>query len=107
MTIQLTMERRDISRLCQYQLMLLFGRKTHTHTNVLRPFFRDHPGEPVPEEDFWTLSCKGRLIEADIDHPAGCQSIRTNQCPPPPSPHFLHAGCPSCRPTNSIKALKD
>jgi len=38
---------------------------THTHTTVLRPFFRDHPGEPVPEENFWTLWCKGRLIEAD------------------------------------------
>jgi len=25
---------------------------THTHTTVLRPFFRDHPGEPVPEENF-------------------------------------------------------
>jgi len=32
---------------------------------VLRPFFRDHPGEPVPEENFWTLWCKGRLTEAD------------------------------------------
>ena len=34
---------------------------THSHTkspqhhNCLRPFFRDHPGEPVPEENFWTL----------------------------------------------------
>jgi len=27
--------------------------------------FRDHPGEPVPEENFWTLWCKGRLTEAD------------------------------------------
>jgi len=37
-----------------------------THpTTVLRPFFRDHPGEPVPEENFWTLWCKGRLTEAD------------------------------------------
>jgi len=25
-----------------------------------RPFFRDHPGEPVPEENFWTSWCKGR-----------------------------------------------
>jgi len=25
----------------------------------------DHPGEPVPEENFWTLWCKGRLTEAD------------------------------------------
>jgi len=38
---------------------------THTHTTILRPFFRDHPGEPVPEENFWTLRCKGRLTEAD------------------------------------------
>jgi len=37
----------------------------HTTTTVLRPFFRDHPGEPVPEENFWTLWCKGRLPEAD------------------------------------------
>jgi len=27
----------------------------HHTTTVLRPFFRDHPGEPVPEENFWTL----------------------------------------------------
>jgi len=30
-------------------------------TTVLRPFFRDHLGKPVPEENFWTLWCKGRL----------------------------------------------
>jgi len=29
-------------------------------TTVLWPFFRDHPGEPVPKENFWTLWCKGR-----------------------------------------------
>ena len=38
----------------------------HNHTTtVLQPFFRDHPGEPVPEEKFWALWCKGRLTEAD------------------------------------------
>jgi len=36
-----------------------------TTTTILRPFFRDHPGEPVPEENFWTLWCKGKLTEAD------------------------------------------
>jgi len=36
-----------------------------TTTTILRPFFRDHPGEPVSEENFWTLWCKGRLTEAD------------------------------------------
>ena len=46
-----------------------FGLRTlvgpRTPTTVLRPFFRDHPGEPVPAENFWTLWCKGRLTEAD------------------------------------------
>jgi len=37
----------------------------HAHTSILRPFFRDHPGEPEPEENFWTLWCKERLTEAD------------------------------------------
>jgi len=37
----------------------------HHHHNRLWPFFRDHPSEPVPEENFWTPWCKGRLTEAD------------------------------------------
>jgi len=32
----------------------------HHTTTILRPFFRDHLGEPVPEDNFWTLWCKGR-----------------------------------------------
>ena len=35
------------------------------HTTILWSFFRDHPREPVSEENFWTLWCKGRLTEAD------------------------------------------
>ena len=55
----------------------------------------------MPEENFWTLWCKGRLTESDT------LTIRTNQCLPPSSPHiFLRAGCLSCRPTNSVEALK-
>jgi len=41
------------------------GTLTTTTTTVLQPFFRDQPGEPVSEENFWTLWCKGRLTEAD------------------------------------------
>jgi len=40
-------------------------KKHHHTTTVLRLFFRDHPGEPMPEENFWTSWCKGRLTEAD------------------------------------------
>jgi len=47
------------------QVQLFIMSHTHTHTTISRPFFRDHPGEPVPEENFWTLWCKGRLTEAD------------------------------------------
>ena len=43
----------------------ILNKQTHTHTTILRPFFRDHPGEPVPEENFWTSWCKVRLTEAD------------------------------------------
>jgi len=58
---------------------------THTHTTtVLRPFFRDHPGEPVPEENFWNLWFKGRLREADTP------SIRLGTTPSGLSSAHLH-----------------
>jgi len=81
-------------------------RHTHTHTTVLWLFFQDHPGELVPEENFWTLWCKGRLTEADT------LTIRLGATPSRLTsahlhhPPFLQAGCPSCCPANSIKALK-
>jgi len=47
----------------------VFGAVTTTTTIVLQPFFWDHPGEPVPEENLWTLWCEGRLTE--VDTPSG------------------------------------
>jgi len=79
----------------------------HTHTTVLRPYFWDKLGEPVPEENFWTLWCKGRFTEADIPTirlgatPSGLTSAHLHH-----PPYSLQAGCPSHRPTNSVKALK-
>ena len=78
-----------------------------TTTTILRPFFRDRSGEPVPEENFLTLWCKGRLKEADTltigwgDTPSGLTSVHLHH-----PPYFLRAGCPSSHRTNSIKALK-
>jgi len=37
----------------------------HHHHNHFMALFWDHPGDPVLEENFWTLWCKGRLTEAD------------------------------------------
>jgi len=56
----------------------------HTNTTVLRPFFRDHPGELVPEENLGTLWCKGRLTEADT------QTIRLGATPSGLSSAHLH-----------------
>ena len=75
---------------------------TTTTTTILLPFLLDHPGETVPEENFWTLWCQGRLTESDTPTIPGHHSIRTNQCPPPPSPIFT-GWMP---PTTSVKALK-
>jgi len=54
------------------------------YTTVLHPFFRNHPGEPVPEENFWTLWCKGKLTQADT------LTIQTNQYPPAPFPRIFY-----------------
>jgi len=36
-----------------------------------------------------------------------CTSLQTDNHASTPTLSFLQAGCPSCRPTNSVKALKD
>jgi len=86
------------------------GTTPHHTTTILRPFFRDQPGEPVPKENFWTLWCKERLTEADT------LAIRLGTTPSRLTSAYLHhrphlfyrpdafpdAHCP----TNSIKALK-
>jgi len=51
---------------CIIHIMHINHMHHHHHTTtVLWPFFRDHLGEPVPEDNFWTLWCKERLTEAD------------------------------------------
>jgi len=89
-----------------FMFYLMFCLQYYT-TTVLRPFFRDHPGEPVPEENFWTLWCKERLTEADtLTIRLGATPSRLTSAHLHHPPIFLQAGCPSCRPTNSVKALK-
>jgi len=56
--------RRKMSLLA-FQMFVCQTYHHHHITTVLWPFFRDHPGELVPEQNFWTLWCKGRLTEAD------------------------------------------
>jgi len=41
-----------------------------------------------------------------LDHMQDCTSLQTDNHDNTPPLSFLQAGCPSCRPTNSVKALK-
>jgi len=41
-----------------------------------------------------------------LGHMQVCASLQTDNHASTPPLSFLQAGCPSCRPTNSIKALK-
>jgi len=63
------------------------SKHTHTYTTILRPFFRDYPGESVPEE-LEEVSSSGlysarRERGTHTNSPGGRHSIRTNQQPPP------------------------
>jgi len=90
---------------CNLQVFLRLLQTTTTtlQPTVLRPFFRDHPGEPVPEENFWTLWWGKINRGRHTDHPAGHHSIWTNQCPPPPSSPFFYGpdALPAAQPTVS------
>jgi len=41
-----------------------------------------------------------------VDHMQVCTLLQTDNHASTPPLSFLQAGCPSCRPTNSVKALK-
>jgi len=41
-----------------------------------------------------------------LGHMQVCTSLQTDEHTSTPPLSFLQAGCPSCRPTNSVKALK-
>jgi len=79
---------------------------THTHTTVLRPFFRDHSGEPVPDENIWTLWCKGRLTEADAPTiqlggtPSGLTSAHLHH------PHFFTGRMPFLPPNQQCQSTE-
>ena len=72
------------------------------YTQAFYGTFWDHQGEPVPEENIWALWCKRQT-----HRPSGWASLHPDYAVPTSTiPHFLQAGCPSCRPANSVKALK-
>ena len=85
---------------------------TCTCFSTQQPFYGPFSGTTRwagARRELLTLWCKGRLTEADtptIRLGATPSGLSSKQCQPPPSPMFLQARCPSCRPTNSVKAPK-
>jgi len=75
----------------------------HTTITVLRPFFRDHPGEAGARRELLDFTVQRKInIGRHTNHPAGRHSIRTNQRPPPPSPIFYRLDAlPATKPTVS------
>ena len=84
----------------------ILSQTTTTPQPFYGPFFGT-PGVAGARRELLDFMVQGQINRSrHTDHPVGHHSIRTNQCPPPPSSHFLQCGCPSCHPTNSVKALK-
>ena len=81
---------------------------THTHTRLMA-LFRDYPGEPVRKaKPIWILLKQETVSGSGIIW-AMCKSAPCSRQITTPAPNCsvcLQAGCPSCRPTNSVTALK-
>ena len=92
-------------RICypRHSVSSLASRVSHTH-NRFTALFPGPPGWAGARRELLDFVVHGKINRGRYtDHPAGHHSIRTNQCLPPLSRHFLQAGCPSCCPTTSVK----
>ena len=80
---------------------------TTPHHNRFTALLLGPPGWAGARRELLDFMVQGEINRGrHTDHPAGRYCIRTKLCPLPPSPHSLQAGCPSFRPTSSIKAQK-
>jgi len=84
-------------------------RGTVTRSTHTQPFYGPF------SETTWVSRCQKRTsglygaregYQRQTKWPSGWAPLHPDQCPPPPYPTFLQAGCPSYCPTNSVKALK-
>jgi len=89
--------------ICGQNTVFLWLKPPHHH-NCFKALFPVPSEWAGPRRDLLDFIVQGKINRGrHTDHPAGRHSIRTNQCPPPPSPIFLQARCPSCHPTKRRK----
>ena len=83
---------------------------THTRLTALFPELPRWAGRPTRKvKPIWILLKQDTVSGSGISW-AICKSAPRSRHITTPAPHqssFLQAGCPSCRPTNSVKALKE
>ena len=92
----------------QRECYCLFHNNTHTHPfngplSRTTRVSRYQKGKPI-----WIL-LKQEIVSGSAISWAICKSASRSREITTPAPHhsvFLQAGCPSCRPTNSVKAVK-
>ena len=74
------------------------------HHNRFTALFLGPPGWAGARRELLDFMVQGKINRGGhTDHPAECHSIRTNQCPPPPSPHIFYGpdGLSAAQPTAS------
>ena len=76
---------------------------TPPHHNRFMALFPGPPGWTSARRELLDFTVQGKINRGrHTDHPAGRHSIWTNQCPPPPSPHFYRPDAlPAAQPTVS------
>jgi len=78
----------------------------HTHTHPFNGLFSGTTRISRYQKGKTNLDFTGaRETEWNL-HPQVCTSLQTENHSSTPPLSFLQAGCPSCRPANSVKALK-
>jgi len=78
---------------------------THTH-NHFTALFPGLPGWANARRLLLDFMVQGEINRGrHTDHPVGRHSIRTNQCPPPPSPHFFTGRMPFLPPNQQCQNI--
>jgi len=104
----LFVQRKYDGEVCRHEPIL--AKQTHTHTHPFNgPFSGTTRASRYQKGNTNLDFCEARDSEWQW-HPLGhmqvCTSLQTDNHASTPLLSFLQAGCPSCRPTNSVKALK-
>ena len=83
-----------------YQYLTRFTQYMPIH-NHFTALFSGAPGWGCARREPLDFMVQGKINRGGhTDHPAGRHSIRTNQCPPPPNPHFYRPeALPAAQPT--------